>query len=78
MRINFDFYKKKSLEINQGIIGELCCWFSYSVGKSPFPFVGRLVEPIKNKSTSLAASRPSEIAQTINDCPLLISPAVKI
>ncbi len=33
--------------------------------------------PIRNRSISLAASLPSEIAQTTKDCPLRISPAVK-
>jgi hypothetical protein len=52
--------------------------YFYKLGKSPLPLVGKFVDPIKYKSTCLAASRPSEIAQTISDCPLRMSPAVNI
>lgn len=47
----------------------------YTRGKSPGPLVGRSVRPIKNKSTPRAASRPSEMAQTMRDAPILASPA---
>ena len=39
----------------------------YTLGKSPPSLVGKFVDPIKYKSTSLAALRPSEIAQTIDE-----------
>ena len=50
---------------------------SYTLGKSPSPFNGNAVSPIKYLSTWCAACLPSEIAHTINDCPLLWSPAAK-
>lgn len=42
------------------------------------PFVGRISFSERNRLTSLAASLPSDIAQTIKDCPRRISPAVNI
>ena len=48
-------------------------------GKSPdIFFLVNKEFPVKNESISFAASRPSEIAQTISDCPLRQSPAIKI
>ena len=41
-------------------------------------FLGRVEDPIKKVSTWCAASRPSEIAQTMRDCPRRTSPAAKI
>ncbi len=52
--------------------------YCYTPGKSPPSLVGKLDDPIKYKSTCLAASLPSEMAQTIKDCPRRISPAVKM
>ena len=52
---------------------------NYIATKSPATSLeGKSDFPIKYKSTCRAASLPSEIAQTINDCPRRISPAAKI
>jgi len=50
---------------------------NYLRGRSSGPLVGRRDSPMRNSSTQRAASRPSEIAQTINDCPRWQSPAAK-
>ena len=45
---------------------------------NPSPSFYKLEYPINAVSTSFAQSRPSRIAHTTRDCPLCISPAVKI